>query len=102
MPPGAPRPSTGFTSWQVRGTLSWQALTLAGMALVIDVPSGIACGRWCWQVFAQQLGITPVVAVPLAVLALVAAGWLAAAAVIAVLPGEAATRNPAARVLRSE
>jgi len=40
--------------------------------------------------------------VPLAALALVAAGWLAAAAVIAVLPGEAATRNAAARVLRSE
>jgi hypothetical protein len=92
----------GFTSWQVRGTLCWQALTLAGIALVIGVPAGIACGRFCWQVFAHQLGITPVVAVPLAVLALVAAGWLAAAAVIAVLPGEAATRNPAARVLRSE
>jgi hypothetical protein len=53
-------------------------------------------------VFTYQLGITPVVAVPLTVLALMAAGWLAAAAVIAVLPGQAATRNPAARVLRSE
>jgi len=41
----------GFTSWQVRGTLCWQALTLAGMALVIGVPAGIACGRLCWQVF---------------------------------------------------
>jgi hypothetical protein len=92
----------GFTSWQVRGTLCWQALTLAGIALVIGVPAGIACGRLCWQVFAHQLGITPVVAVPLAVLSVTAAGWLAAAAVIAVLPGEAATRNPPARALRSE
>jgi putative ABC transport system permease protein len=92
----------GFTSWQVRGTLCWQALTLAGIALVIGVPAGIACGRLCWQVFAHQLGITPVVAVPLAVLAVMAAGWLAAAAVIAALPGEAATRNRAARALHSE
>jgi hypothetical protein len=92
----------GFTSWQVRGTLCWQALTLAGIALVIGVPAGIACGRLSWQVFAHQLGITPVVAVPLAVLAVMAASWLAAAAVIAVLPGEAATRNPAARALRGE
>jgi hypothetical protein len=92
----------GFTSWQVRGTLCWQALTLAGIALLIGVPAGIACGRLCWQVFAHQLGITPVVAVPLAVLAVMAAGWLAAAAVIAALPGEAATRNPPARVLHSE
>ena len=92
----------GFTSWQVRGTLCWQALTLAGIALVIGVPAGIACGRLSWQVFAHQLGITPVVAVPLALLAVMAAGWLAAAAVIAVLPGQAATRNPPARALRSE
>jgi len=92
----------GFTSWQVRGTLCCQALTLAGLALVIGVPAGIACGRLCWQVFAYQLGITPVVAVPLAALAVMAAGWLAAAAMIAALPGEAATRNRAARTLHSE
>jgi len=92
----------GFTSWQVRGTLCCQALTLAGLALVIGIPAGIACGRLCWQVFAYQLGITPVVAVPLAALAVMAAGWLAATAMIAALPGEAATRNRAARTLRSE
>jgi FtsX-like permease family len=92
----------GFTSWQVRGTLCWQALTLAGIALLIGVPAGIACGRLCWQVFADQLGITPVVAVPLAALSIMAAGWLAAAAVIAALPGETATRNPPAQVLHSE
>jgi FtsX-like permease family len=92
----------GFTPWQVRRTLCWQALTLAGIALVIGVPAGILCGRLGWQIFAHQLGITPVVAVPLAVLSIMAAGWLAAAAVIAALPGEAATRNPLARALHSE
>ena len=92
----------GFTSWQVRGTLCWQALTLAGLALLIGVPAGIACGRLCWQVFAYQLGITPVVAVPAAALSIMAASWLTAAAVIAALPGETATRNPSARVLHSE
>jgi len=92
----------GFTSWQVRRTLCWQALTLAGIALLIGVPAGIACGRLCWQVFAYQLGITPVVAVPAAVLSIMAVGWLAAAAVIAAVPGETAARNPPARVLHSE
>jgi putative ABC transport system permease protein len=92
----------GFTSWQVRGTLCWQALTLAGIALLIGVPAGIACGRLCWQVFAYQLGITPVVALPAAVLSIMAVSWLAAAAVIAALPGETATRNPPARLLHSE
>ena len=92
----------GFTSWQVRGTLCWQAFTLAGIALLIGVPAGIACGRLCWQVFAYQLGITAVVAVPLAALSIIAAGWLAAAAVIAALPGETATRNAPTRALHSE
>ena len=92
----------GFTPRQVRGTLRWQAVTLAGTALLIGVPAGIACGRLCWQVFAHQLGITPVTAVPLAVLSVMAASWLAAAALIAVLPGRAATRNRSARVLHSE
>ena len=92
----------GFTSWQVRGTLCWQALTLAGIALLIGVPAGIACGRLCWQVFAYQLGITPVVAVPAVVLSMMAASWLAAAGVIAALPGQRATRTPPARVLHNE
>jgi putative ABC transport system permease protein len=96
----------GFTSRQVRGTLCWQALTLAGIALVIGVPAGIACGRLRRQVFAHLLGINPIEAVPLAVLAIMPAGrpagWLAAAAVIAVLSGEAATRNLPAPMLHSE
>jgi hypothetical protein len=92
----------GFTSSQVRSTLRWQAFTLAGIALLIGIPAGIACGRLCWQVFAYQLGITPVVAVPLAGLSIMAASWLAAAAVIAALPGKTATRNPPARALHSE
>ena len=91
----------GFTPWQVRRTLCWQAVTLAGIALVIGVPAGVACGGLCWQLFAHQLGITPVVAVPLTAL-FIMAGWLAAAAVIAALPGEAATRNSPGRVLHSE
>ena len=92
----------GFTSWQVRGTLCWQAVVLAGVALLIGVPAGIACGRLCWQVFAYQLGISPAVVVPLAALPIMAASWLAAATVIAALSGKTATRNAPARVLHRE
>jgi putative ABC transport system permease protein len=92
----------GFTSWQVRGTLCWQAVTVAGITLGIGVPAGIAGGGLCWQVFAHQLGIAPLVTVPFAVLTVAAAGWLFAAAVIAALPGEAAVRTPPARVLHGE
>lgn len=92
----------GFTSWQVRGTLGGQAVTLAGLALLTGIPAGIFCGRLGWLIFADQLGITPVVAVPPVELSVMVAGWLAAALVIAALPGEAAVRSRPARVLRSE
>jgi putative ABC transport system permease protein len=92
----------GFTSGQVRRTLGWQAVTLAGLALVLGVPAGIVCGRLGWLIFAHQLGITPVLAVPSAELSVMAAGWLAAAVVIAALPAEAAVRSRPAQVLRSE
>jgi putative ABC transport system permease protein len=92
----------GFTTWQVRGTLGWQALTLAAITLVSGIPAGIACGRLCWQVFAHELGIAPVTAVPAAALSIMAAGWLAAAAIIAAAPGRAATRSSPATLLRSE
>ena len=80
----------------------WQGVTLAGLALVIGVPAGIICGRLGWLIFAHQLGITAVVAVPSVGLSVMSAGWLAAAVVIAALPGEAAARSRPASVLRSE
>jgi hypothetical protein len=55
-----------------------------------------------WLIFAHHLGITPVLAVPSAELSVMTAGWLAAAVVIATLPGEAAVRSRQAHVLRSE
>jgi ABC-type lipoprotein release transport system permease subunit len=92
----------GFTSGQVRRTIGWQALTLAGLALLIGLPLGIACGRLGWQIFADQLGVTPVVAVPLVLLAGMAVGWAAAAVAVAVLPAEAAVRSRPAALLRGE
>jgi hypothetical protein len=92
----------GFTPRQVRRTFCWQAVTLAGISLVIGIPAGVACGRLCWQVFAHQLGIVPVTAVPLTALTIVAVSWLAAATAIAALPGGPATRKPPALILHSE
>jgi ABC-type lipoprotein release transport system permease subunit len=92
----------GFTPRQVHRAYCWQAVTLAGIALVIGIPAGIACGRLCWQVFAHQLGIIPVTAVPPAALSIMAASWLAAAVALAALPGGTATRTPPARILHRE
>jgi hypothetical protein len=86
----------------VRATVGWQAATLAGAALMIGVPTGALLGRAAWRVFAGQLGILPVVAVPLQTLAAMAAIALAVAVAAASLPGESAARSTPATILRSE
>ena len=92
----------GFVRPQVRGTLAWQATTLAAVALLIGLPTGVAAGRWGWRIFAGQLGVLPnPVVPPLAILIAVPAALLLAN-VVAALPGRAAARTQPARLLRSE
>src|SRR5215218_6655493 len=55
----------GFVRQQVRGTLAWQATTLATVALLVGLPTGVAAGRWGWRMFAGQLGVLPDPVVPL-------------------------------------
>ena len=76
----------GFTSWQVRGTLCWQAFTLAGIALLIGVPPGTACGGCAGRLrisARHHRGSSRAAAA----LSIMAAGSLAAAAVIAAPAG---------------
>ena len=92
----------GLTRGQVRATVGWQAATLASAALVIGVPAGVLVGRTAWRIFAHQLGILPVVAIPPLTLAAVAAVALAVAVAAAAVPGESAARSAPATILRSE
>jgi ABC-type antimicrobial peptide transport system permease subunit len=92
----------GLTRGQVRATVGWQAATLTATALAIGIPAGVLMGRGAWRVFAHQLGIQPVVAIPLLTLAATAAIALAVAVAVAALPGESAARSAPARILRCE
>jgi hypothetical protein len=92
----------GFTRGQVRAVVAWQAGALTFVALLIGIPAGIICGRLAWLVFTRQLGIMPVIDVPLpAFVVLVAAAVTLALAASAPL-GEAAARARPAQALRSE
>jgi hypothetical protein len=91
----------GLTRGQVRATVGWQAATLACAALVIGGPAGVLLGRAAWRVFAGQLGILPVVAVPWPSLTAMAAIALAVAVAAAAVPGESAARSAPATILRS-
>ena len=72
------------------------------VALLTSIPAGIICGRLAWLVCTRQLGIVPVIDVPLLTLAALAAAATALTLAAAVLLGEAAARSRPARVLRSE
>jgi len=93
--------SIGFTRGQVRRTISWQACTLTGVALALGIPAGIVCGRVAWRLFAGQLGIEPIVVLPV-ILVLVVPAALVLAVAVAAVPAESAARTRPAEILRSE
>ena len=92
----------GFLWWQVAAAVTWQAETVAVVALVLGVPLGLAAGRLAWNLAASDFGVPSVVIVPWLALAAASAGTLAAAAVIAAGPATFATRLHPAALLRSE
>jgi hypothetical protein len=92
----------GFLRRQVAAAITWQAETVAVVALVLGVPLGLAAGRLAWNLAASDFGVPTVVIAPWAALAAASAGTLAAAAVIAAGPAIFATRLHPAALLRSE
>jgi hypothetical protein len=92
----------GLTARQVRGIVSWMAVTIALAAMAVGIPVGIACGRLAWELFAGQLGIEPVTAVPAVPVAVLVACGLALAIALAAIPGARASRDRCATVLRAE
>jgi hypothetical protein len=94
--------SLGFVRRQLGEILFWQASTVAVAGLLAGVPLGLVAGHAIWRAFAANLGVVGVVVLPAGLVALLAAGVLAAANLLAVLPALAAGRSPAGPDLRSE
>jgi FtsX-like permease family len=92
----------GFLRRQVAAAITWQAETVAVVALVAGVPLGLAAGRFAWNLAASEFGVPSVVVFPWLGLVAAAAGTLAAAAVISAGPALFATRLRPAGLLRSE
>src|SRR6185437_16150725 len=46
--------SLGFIPRQLRQAVAWQATTIAGIALLIGLPAGVAAGRWSWRTSSQR------------------------------------------------
>jgi ABC-type lipoprotein release transport system permease subunit len=92
----------GFSRWQLRTSVAWQALTIAAIGVVIGVPAGVVVGRWAWTEAVDDLGMVDAPTTPWLVGALVIAVALAGSALIGAVPGWFAGRRPPAEGLRSE
>ena len=73
----------GFVGAEIRGTVVWQATTLAVVGIVVGVPLGVLVGRAIWLVVARNLGIEQYVPIPWLVIAVTALAVVALANVLA-------------------
>lgn len=92
----------GFSSHALRSTVRWDALTLAGLCLLIAVPVGTVVGRTLWASFARDIGLVDDAITPLWELAAVVAVTVVGAVVLAIVPGRRAGSVAPAKVLRTE
>jgi hypothetical protein len=92
----------GLLRRQVSEVTAWQVSTLAGLALLIGLPLGVAAGRWSWQLFAAGLGVPADASPPVTLLLVMVPAVLIIANAVALWPGRSAARVSPARVLRTE
>jgi hypothetical protein len=91
----------GLRRSQLRAIALWQASAVTVAALVIGIPLGVTAGRWAWQAFASQAGLSGGTVIPLPVLWLVPAA-LTATALVALPAARRVAALPAMITLRTE
>lgn len=94
--------SLGLLRRQVALSVTWQTTTVALIGIVIGVPLGIAAGRAVWTAFAENLGVSTQPVVAATEMALLVAGVLLVANLVAVVPALLAARASPASLLRTE
>jgi ABC-type lipoprotein release transport system permease subunit len=92
----------GFDRRQIRGTIAWQATTLAAAGVIIGIPVGIIIGNLVWRRVASGLGVSTAASIPTLAVVLTVVGTIAAANLIAYFPGRAAAQTRPAVALRTE
>ena len=92
----------GFERRQVRTTIAWQATTIATIALLIGLPTGLIAGREVWRLIANNLGVTNTATIPALAFALLVPATIALVNLVAFLPARTAAHTRPAITLRSE
>ena len=91
----------GFVRYQVAAVVCWQAATLAFAGVLVGAPLGVAAGRIAWRTFAANVGVVPAPIAPVRLLTLLAAGTIAAATALAIVPALLAARSRPGEQLRA-
>jgi hypothetical protein len=92
----------GMRRAQIVSAVVVQALLVAGAALVVGVPLGLAAGRLAWQAFASELGVVKALQLPFGTVALVPVVVGLVSMAVAAVPALVASRLRPALVLRAE
>ena len=80
----------------------WQATALAVVPMALGIPIGLLVGSVVFRAFADRIGAVPDPTTPLLLMVGVAAGFVALANVVGLIPARRARRVAPALVLRSE
>jgi predicted lysophospholipase L1 biosynthesis ABC-type transport system permease subunit len=92
----------GLRGRQISAVLAWQVTIVAVVGVAVGVPVGILAGRAGWRIVSEQLGVAWATAIPLGIVAALAAGAVLLANIVALGPGLRARRTPPAAALRTE
>lgn len=92
----------GATPRELRSAVRWQSATMVATALLVAVPAGLVIGRWAWRSLAVEIGVQPVVVVPVAALFGLSLVLLAAALAATAIPDRVAGRAHPVDHLRTE
>jgi hypothetical protein len=92
----------GFRRSDVRRAVSWQALAVAVIGVVLGVPAGVVLGRAAWRLAVADLAILDTPTTPWLLGSLIVVGALSGSWVISTVPGWFASRGRPADALRAE
>jgi hypothetical protein len=92
----------GFVRRQIASTTAWQAITVAGVSLLVGIPVGVAGGRFVWGAFADHLGVVVPAQSPVTAILIAIPVTIVLAVAVSLPPAFAAARTHPSEALRSE